>query len=101
MWVRGVDRRRPLLVVLQGGPGTSEGALFGHYDADLERHFVVVQWEQRGTGRSYHADIAPESMTVAQLLADLDQLVDALRQRFGQQRVVVLGHSWGTVLGTL
>ena len=101
VWLRGRDVRAPVLILLHGGPGASESALFRHYDAALEEHFVVVYWEQRGAGRSYHADIPRSSMTTARLVADLDELVDRVRSRFGAARVVLLGHSWGTVLGTL
>ena len=100
VWFRGRDTRSPILVLLHGGPGASESALFRHYDAPLEDHFLVVYWEQRGTGRSYHDDLPRSSLTTAQLLADLDALVDTVRARFHQPRVVLLGHSWGTILGT-
>ena len=102
VWFRGRDTKAPPLILLHGGPGASESALFRHYDAALEDRFLVVYWEQRGTGRSFHGgDIPRSSMTVAQMLTDLDQLVDTIRSRFGQRRVVLLGHSWGTILGTL
>ena len=81
------------------GPGVSESALFRHYDAELEQHFLVVNWEQRGTGRSYHANIDPSSMTIAQIDRDLDAVVDHVRRRFGKEKVVLLAHSWGTVPG--
>jgi proline iminopeptidase len=61
----------------------------------------VVYWEQRGTGRSYDTDIPRSSMTIDRMLGDLDELVDTVRSRFGHQRVVLLGHSWGSILGTL
>jgi proline iminopeptidase len=101
IWFRASDTRNPPLVLLHGGPGASESALFRHFNADLERHFLVVYWEQRGTGRAFHADIAPESMTIARMLGDLDEVVDVVRARFGKEKVVLLGHSWGSVLGTL
>ena len=101
VWLRGRDSTAPALVLLHGGPGASEAALFRHYDAALEDHFLVVYWEQRGAGRSYRSDIPRSSMTIARMLRDLDELVDAVRSRFGKERVVLLGHSWGTVLGTL
>lgn len=101
VWLRGRDVTAPALVLLHGGPGASESALFRHYDAALEEHFLVVYWEQRGAGRSYRSDIPRSSMTIARMLQDLDQLVDTVRSRFGKERVVILGHSWGTVLGTL
>jgi pimeloyl-ACP methyl ester carboxylesterase len=89
------------LILLHGGPGASESALFRHFNSALEQHFLVVYWEQRGTGRSYHADIPSQSMTIRQLVHDLDELVDRTRQRFGKDKVVLLAHSWGTVLGTI
>ena len=48
-------------VFLHGGPGTSEAPLFRHYNADLEREFLMVYWEQRGTGRSYRSSIPTAS----------------------------------------
>jgi pimeloyl-ACP methyl ester carboxylesterase len=101
IWFRGRDRQAPPLIILHAGPGVSEAVLFRQYDGALEDHFLVVYWEQRGAGRSYDADIPPESMTVAQYLRDLDEVVDLVRNRFGNRSVIIAGHSWGTVLGTI
>lgn len=101
IWFRGIDMRNPAMILLHGGPGASESALFRHYNAALEQHFLVVYWEQRGTGRSYHSDIPSESMTIVQFVRDLDEVVELVRSRFGKRKVVLLGHSWGTVLGTI
>jgi proline iminopeptidase len=101
IWFRGEDRGNPALILLHGGPGAGESALFRYYNAALERNFLVVYWEQRGTGRSYRRDIPPESMTVAQFVRDLDGVVDLVRSRFGKDKVILLGHSWGTVLGII
>ena len=101
IWFRGLDRGRPAVILLHGGPGASESALFRHYNAGLEEDFLMVYWEQRGTGRSFHSDIPRESMTIEQLVRDLDEVVELVRQRFGKERVMLLAHSWGTVLGTL
>jgi len=67
----------------------------------LEDQFLVVYWEQRGAGRSYRSDIPRSSMTIDRMVQDLDELVDIVRSRFGKDRIVLLGHSWGTILGTL
>jgi pimeloyl-ACP methyl ester carboxylesterase len=91
----------PPLVLLHGGPGTSENALFRQYNSDLEKRFRVVYWEQRGTGRSYHSHIPEASMTIEQFLCDLDEVVELVRHRFGKDKVVLAGHSWGTVLGAI
>lgn len=101
IWFRGVSQSNPALILLHGGPGASESALFRHYNSALEQHFMVVYWEQRGTGRSFHPDIPPASMTIAQFVRDLDEVVEMVRQRFEKNKVVLLGHSWGTVLGTI
>jgi proline iminopeptidase len=101
LWFRGRDRQAPALIFLHAGPGVSEAPLFRQYDGGLEQRFLVVYWEQRGAGRSYASDIPPQSMTIAQFLDDLDEVVELVRHRFGQDAVVLVGHSWGTVLGTI
>lgn len=101
VWFRGRDKNAPALILLHGGPGASEAALFRHYNAALEDHFLVVYWEQRGAGRSYHRGMDRESMTIEQMVQDLDELVGVVRSRFGKKQVILLGHSWGTILGTL
>lgn len=93
IWFRGVNTANPALILLHGGPGASEVALFRHYNAALEQHFLMVYWEQRGTGRSYHSDIPPDSMTIAQFLRDLDEVVELVKRRFDKDKVVLLGHS--------
>jgi pimeloyl-ACP methyl ester carboxylesterase len=105
IWFRGISRSSPALILLHGGPGASELALFRHYNSALEQHFLVVYWEQRGTGRSFHSDIPPKSMAVARFVRDLDEVVELVRRRFDKDKdkdkVVLLAHSWGTVLGTI
>ena len=101
VWFRGISTDNPALILLHGGPGASESALFRHYNSELEKHFLVVYWEQRGAGRSYHSDIPPASMTIEQFVDDLHEIVKLVERRFGKEKVVLLGHSWGTVIGTL
>jgi pimeloyl-ACP methyl ester carboxylesterase len=99
--IRGESIANPALIMLQGGPGMSETSLFRYANAPLERSFTVVYWDQRGAGRSYHRDIPRSSMTVEQFLSDLDELVDATRERLGRTKVAIFGHSWGSALGPL
>jgi proline iminopeptidase len=99
--LRGRDRDAPVLLHLEGGPGgTGLGAmrLFG---GSLEEDFVVVTWDQRGTGKSFAALEPRETLTVDQVVADLLEVVDHLRARFDEDRVYVLGNSWGTTLAVL
>ena len=101
LWFRGASSDNPALILLHGGPGASESALFRHYNSELEEHFLMVYWDQRGTGRSFYADIPPDTMTMERFVADLDEVVDLVQKRFNKEKVVLLGHSWGTALGTL
>ncbi|HEY3820525.1 MAG TPA: alpha/beta hydrolase [Polyangiaceae bacterium] len=99
--IRGESLTNPPLVLLHGGPGFSETSLFRHYNAALEKSFTVVYWDQRGARRSYDRRIARSSMTVDRFIADLDELVDAVRQRLAKDKVTIFGHSWGSALGVL
>lgn len=97
--IRGRDETNPVLLFVHGGPGTPESVWLAHYNQALEDDFVVVSWEQRGAGKSYPAGCAdPAAMTGEQLLADLHAVTAHLKQRFGQERIYLVGHSWGTLL---
>lgn len=102
-WVlmRGKDIANPPLILLHGGPGLSEMGFFRYFNSPLEQTFTVVNWDQRGAGRSYDAKTPRASMTVEQLIADLDELVDAVRERLKKDKVAIFGHSWGSALGVL
>ncbi len=97
--LRGKDDTAPILIWLHGGPGMDATGMWRRNNAALEDEFVVVYWTQRGTGRSWSKDISPDSMTLEQFVSDLDELIDIVRQRFGAERVVLAGHSWGTNVG--
>jgi len=101
MMICGESVANPALVLLHGGPGLSETALFRYFNAPLEKRFTVVYWDQRGAGKSFYRDIPRSSMTVEQFIADLDELVDAVCERLGKTKVAIFGHSWGSVLGPL
>jgi pimeloyl-ACP methyl ester carboxylesterase len=99
--IRGESVKNPVLFVLHGGPGFSDTTFLRYYTPELEKAFTVVYWDQRGTGRSYHASIPRSSMTVEQFIADLDELVELVCKRLAKQKGVLLGHSWGSALGVL
>jgi pimeloyl-ACP methyl ester carboxylesterase len=99
--IRGESLANPPLILLHGGPGFSEMRLFRHFNAPLEKSFTVVNWDQRGAGKSFDRKIPRSSMTVEQFIADLDELVEAVRKRLGTGKVAIFGHSWGSALGVL
>lgn len=99
--VRGEDRTRPALLWLHGGPGSAMTPLFRHYAGELERHFVVVYWDQRGAGRTLRYASRSQLTGLDQIVDDLDGLLAELRTRFGIERPWLVGHSWGSALGIL
>ena len=99
--IRGGSVANPPLIMLHGGPGWSETALFRYFNAPLEQSFTVVHWDQRGAGKSFDRSVPRSSMTAEQFVSDLDELVDAVRKQLRMERVVIFGHSWGSVLGVL
>lgn len=99
-WIlmRGQDVTNPVLLFLHGGPGLPLMP-FHTINADLEEHFTVVHWDQRGAGKSYSPDIPPESMTIDQLVSDTRELVQYLCKRFKTQKIHLIGYSCGSVIG--
>jgi pimeloyl-ACP methyl ester carboxylesterase len=97
--MRGHDSTKPVLLFLHGGPGLPEASLLvGH---ELEKQFVVVNWEQRGAGKSYDPDVFNDSFTVATFVNDAVGISRWLTRRFHQPRIYLMAHSWGTFLGIL
>lgn len=97
--IRGERAENPVILYLHGGPGGSQIPSYRYYQLGWERFFTVVHWEQRGAGKSYSRRLDPATMTVAQLVVDTLAVIDYLSARFHRQDIVLLGHSWGTLLG--
>ncbi|WP_319563054.1 alpha/beta hydrolase [Marispirochaeta sp.] len=97
--IRGLDRDNPIIIFLHGGPGYPCLSYIKKYQSELEKYFVIVNWDQRGSGKSFSPFIPAGSMTEQQLIIDLDDLVNYVRNRFNKEKIIIVGHSWGTVLG--
>ncbi len=101
------DVTKPVLLFIHGGPSmplpgiSSKGRDYTIITntKELVKKFVVVFWDQRGTGKSYHQEIPQESMTIEQFISDANELVDYLRDRFKQEKIFLAEHSWGTTIG--
>ena len=100
--IRGKDRRNPILLFLHGGPASTAMPEAYTFQTPWEDYFTVVQWDQRGAGKTYRANseeaMAP-GMTVEGQVNDAAEVVQYLRQRYGKEKIFLLGHSWGSVLG--
>ena len=96
--IRGRDRTKPILLVLHGDPGRPEMYMAHAFQRPLERDFVVVQWDRRGTGKSYYDD-PDRPIRTSQEIADTVELIGRLQRRFGQRKVILVGHSYGSLIG--
>ncbi|MEI6100524.1 MAG: alpha/beta hydrolase [Eubacteriales bacterium] len=99
--IRSQDTRNPILLYLHSGPGSTEMVAFRSYNPELEKHFTVVIWEQRGTGKSYDSSMEQTHLTIDRLVEDTGELMQFLLERFHQNKLFLLGHSWGSALGIL
>ena len=99
--IRGQDRANPVLLLLHGGPGSAMSQLAHKAFPGWDKHFTVVNWDQRGAGRTYgrHGKTGSGDMTIARMVADGLELAEDLHRRFPGRPLVVLGISWGSLLG--
>ncbi|PKQ93263.1 alpha/beta hydrolase [Paenibacillus sp. BGI2013] len=97
--IRGVDRTNPILIFVHGGPGCSEIPYVRKYQKELEQHFTVVHYDQRGSGKSYHFFEDYSNLTTDVLVDDLLALRDYVSKELGQEKVILIGHSFGTYIG--
>lgn len=99
--IRGHSVDNPVLLFLAGGPGGSEMGAMRRHLPGLEEHFTVVTWDQRGTGKSYDELDPAGTYTLAGAVDDTIAVTEHLRERFGEERIYLLGQSWGSTLGVL
>jgi len=89
----------PILLYLHGGPGDAAMPLVAKYNKGIEDIFTVVILEQRGSGKSYYPFSETESITIDTYIEDIFILSKILLERYKQDKLYLVGHSWGSVLG--
>jgi proline iminopeptidase len=100
--VRGRDRQNPILLMIHGGPAAPEMPSSWWFQGGWEDYFTVVQWDQRGAGKTYNANdpaLIRPTLSLERITADAVEVVQYLRSRYGKKKIFVLGHSWGTLVG--
>ena len=104
--IQAQNDENPVLLFLHGGPSTpipgvacrGKDYTVATNTRELVKHFVLVFWDQRGTGKSYHPHIPEESLSIKQFVSDANELTDILRNRFKKEKIFLAGHSWGSTL---
>ncbi|WP_336882598.1 alpha/beta hydrolase [Priestia koreensis] len=98
--IRGQDKRNPVLLFVHGGPGNSEIPYAKKYQHLLEKNFTVVNYDQRGTGKSYHFNEDHPNISSDLLADDLIAITDYLKKNITNKKVILVGHSYGTYVAT-
>lgn len=96
----GTDKHKnhPVLLFLHGGPGNSAMGYADKFTGELQKHFVVVNWDQRESGKTAELNSSDKPLSVQLLESDAVEMINYLRARFSQEKIYVMGHSWGGFL---
>ncbi len=97
--IRGQDISNPVIIMLHGGPGNNMAYYSYYWQTDLEQDYTIVHWDQRGCGNTYYRNKSAEKPTLDLLLSDLDELTKYICLEYDKEKVIIMGHSWGTFLG--
>jgi len=100
-WItfQGDDDQSPVLLFLHGGPGNSVMSYADRFTGELKKHFIVVQWDQRESGKTHLLNKSTVPLTVSLLESDAIELIKLLASKFSQDKIYLTGHSWGGYLG--
>lgn len=100
--IRSEDVSNPVVIFLHGGPAFPISYLSYYYQQDLISDYTFVSWDQRGCGRTYYKNNGDQTdLDTKQLLDDLDELVNYSKDRFNKEKIIIIGQSWGSIIGTL
>lgn len=99
--IRGEDRKNPVILFLHGGPGDATNPWAYAVFRPWHKHFTVVQWDQRGAARTLGKNprSLAETITIDRMAQDGIELAQTLRKLLGQDKIILVGHSWGSILG--
>lgn len=98
IFIRGENPQNPVILYLHGGPGTPMLQFISYLEKEplLEKYFTICYWDQRGSGMTYTKSTG--RLTVEEMIEDTRQVTEYLKSCFGQDKIYLLGHSWGTYL---
>lgn len=102
--VRGESTSNPLILFLHGGPGSPVIPIMHMYQSHWESFATVINWDQRNAGKTYYLNDSAEvynTLTLNQMIEDVYEVVEAMKERYQQNDLIIIGHSWGSILGTI
>ena len=103
VFIKGMDVNSPIVLNLHGGPANPDAFFTYEFAKEIIDEFTYVSWDQRGCGRTYYknkcTDPKNKSADFEQAIKDVDELVKYLCMRFNKDKVILMGHSYGSLLG--
>ncbi len=99
-WIKvdGDNDQNPVLLFLHGGPGSSAISYSSRFTQVLQKHLIVVHWDQRETGKTKSMNPSPEPLTVSLFESDAVEVITYLKNKFHRDKIYLAGHSWGGFL---
>lgn len=99
--IRGNDKKNPVIIFVHGGPGCPEMPYVRKYQNLLEKNFTIVHYDQRCSGKSYNFKTDYSNLTSDTHVNDLIELTKYVEKYLKQDKVILIGHSYGTYLSTM
>ncbi|MCL2008528.1 MAG: alpha/beta hydrolase [Treponema sp.] len=103
LYFRGKNPQNPVILFIHGGPGSSEMPLLHGFQYDWEADYTIVHWDQRNTGKTFYLNdpaAVMKTMTFDRVLKDAHEVTKYIKNKLNKEKIIVLGHSWGSVLGS-
>ena len=102
IYVRGRDVENPIVLFVHGGPASPLSPTLWQFQRPMEEYFTWVNWDQRGAGKTL-LTVDPQSIAdtihVSQYVSDAIEVAEAVRKKYRARKIILMGHSWGTVIG--
>lgn len=102
VFVRGQDRDNPIILFVHGGPASPMAPVSWLFQRPIEEYFTVVHYDQRASGKTYAANDTinlGNTIRIEQYVKDGVELAEFIRKKYGKEKVILIGHSWGTIVG--
>lgn len=100
--VRGQDKANPIILFVHGGPASPLTPTLWQFQRPIEEYFTVVNYDQRGAGKSYvedHSEATGKTVHIPRYVDDAIEIAEHVRKRYGKNKLILMGHSWGTIIG--
>lgn len=100
--VRGEDRSNPMILFVHGGPASPSMPSHWQFQRPIEEYFTVAHYDQRGAGKTHRGNdpgTVAGTLTIQRYVDDAIEVATHLRAKYGKRKLILVGHSWGTVVG--